>query len=30
MMENVHGSKAKIALYPTASMQISESNAALD
>jgi nickel-dependent lactate racemase len=30
MMENVHGSKAKIALYPTASMQISESNAVSD
>jgi len=28
LLEDVHGSKAKVALYPTASMQISESNAA--
>jgi nickel-dependent lactate racemase len=27
LMEEVHGSKAKVAIYPTASMQISESNA---
>lgn len=28
LMEDVHGSKAKVAIYPTASMQLSESNAA--
>jgi hypothetical protein len=27
-MEETHGSKAKVAIYPCASMQISESNAA--
>jgi nickel-dependent lactate racemase len=28
LLEDMHGSKAKVAIYPTASMQISESNAA--
>jgi nickel-dependent lactate racemase len=28
LMQEIHGSKAKVAIYPTASMQISESNAA--
>jgi len=30
LMEETHGSKAKVAIYPCASMQISESNAAND
>jgi hypothetical protein len=30
LMENSHGSQAKVALYPTASIQISEANASSD
>ena len=30
LMEDTHGSRAKVALYPTASMQISEANASSD
>jgi hypothetical protein len=29
-MEDTYGSQAKVALYPTASMQISEANASSD
>jgi hypothetical protein len=30
LMEDTYGSRAKVALYPTASMQISEANACSD
>jgi hypothetical protein len=30
LMEETHGSSAKVAIYPTASMQISEKNASND